>query len=117
MRIGVTISRDWDDHEAIVDAIMEAIHGISAHKVTLIHGASQMDFFVAGVGFMLDMELEPYPADWGEFGKAAGMKRNRQMVAAGADLWIAWIKNESRGATDCANAARAAGIPVMVKTA
>lgn len=116
MRIGVTISRDWDDHEAIVDSLLEAIRGISAHKVTLVHGASQMDYFIAGVAFMLGMELEAHPADWKRYGAGAGPKRNQEMVDAGADLWIAFIKDRSAGATDCAGKARIAGIPVIPVT-
>lgn len=120
MRIGVTISRDWDDFEAIEDALYEACHAstsvtghtISFHKVTVVHGASQMDFAIAGMAHVLGMDLEPHPADWKAYGKGAGMVRNSEMVASGADVWLAFIKNGSRGASDCAAKAEAAGIPV-----
>jgi hypothetical protein len=125
VRIGVTISRDWDDYEAIVDALMAVTHAsgnpsghtISHHKVTLVHGASQMDFAVAGIAFMLGMQLEPHPADWRGRGKAAGFIRNQEMVDGGADVWLAFIKNGSPGASHCARAAEAAGIPTKRYTA
>lgn len=118
MRIGVTISRDWDDYEAIEDALSWQCEGcvkpdgktISYHKVTVIHGAWQMDWFVAGVAHTMGMQTEPHPPNWKERGKAAGPIRNQEMVDSGADVWLAFIKNKSKGATDCANRAEKAGI-------
>lgn len=112
MRIGVTISRDWDDYEAIEDALHKACQGVSFHKVTVVHGASQMDWFVAGVAFLLDMDTEAHPADWVKHKRAAGFIRNQEMVDSGADVWLAFIKRRSPGATDCARRAEEAGIPV-----
>jgi len=116
MRIGVTISRDWDDYEAIADALHEACRGISFHKVTVVHGASQMDWFIAGVVHTLGMTPEAHPANWdayrGQRPNPAGFIRNQEMVDSGADVWLAFIKGRSTGATDCANRAEGAGIPV-----
>lgn len=110
MRILVTISRDWDDYDAIEDALYAACRGISFHKITVVHGASQMDWFIAGVAHTLGMEHEPHRADWDRYGKPAGFKRNAEMVKTGADLCLAFIKNKSDGATHCATIAEQAGI-------
>lgn len=112
MRIGVTISRDYDKYDDIEDGLSEATQGISYHKVTVVHGASQMDWFIAGVAHTLGMNLEAHAAEWSEYGKRAGPIRNEEMVDLGADVWLAFIKNESRGATGCAKLADEAGIPV-----
>ena len=112
MRIGVTISRDWDDWLTVEEALTEVTQGISYHKVTLIHGASQTDFFIAGLAYAFGMDLEPHPADWVNFPRSAGMIRNDEMVSTGADVWLAFIKGGSRGASHCAAAAEKAGIPV-----
>jgi hypothetical protein len=112
VRIIVTISRDWDDYDAILAAFYDFTPGLNFAKVTVVHGASHMDWFVAGVAHMLGAELEPHRADWGRHGKIAGPIRNQDMVDAGADLCLAWIKNKSAGATGCAARAEAAGIEV-----
>jgi hypothetical protein len=112
VRIIVTISRDWDDYDAILAAFYDLTPGLDFAKVTVVHGASNMDWFVAGIAHMLGASLEAHRADWGRHGKMAGPLRNQEMVDAGADLCIAWIKNKSAGATGCAARAEAAGIEV-----
>lgn len=112
MRILVTISRDWDekDFDVIADALYDACDGISYYKVTVIHGASQMDFFIAGMARMLGMDTEPHRANWKQYGTSAGPLRNQEMVNSGADKCLAFIKQGSHGATGCADLAEAAGI-------
>lgn len=58
---------------------------------------------------------ERHPAVWrphGIYNPQAGIYRNTQMVLAGADLCLAFIRAGSRGATHCAETAADMGIPV-----
>ena len=120
MRIGVTISRAWDDYEAIYQALDDAVpeglpfhqEGLARERVTVVHGASNMDWFVAGVAFSLGMNLEAHHADWEIYGKAAGPLRNQKMVKSDLALLLAFIKNRSRGASGCARMAEQLGVPV-----
>jgi hypothetical protein len=57
---------------------------------------------------------DPYPANWRDFNRGAGFIRNRSMVDAGADVCLAFIRNRSAGATNCATLAYEAGIPTKV---
>ena len=56
-----------------------------------------------------------HPADWDKHGKAAGMIRNREMVALGADICLAFPIGRSPGTRACIREAQRAGIPVRVR--
>jgi YspA, cpYpsA-related SLOG family len=108
-RVLVTGSRSWDDGQAIFDALAEYNYG----QVALVHGAARgADLIAASVAAGFGWKIEPHPADWDRCGKAAGLIRNRYMVELGADVCLAFIRDNSRGATHCAGLAEKAGIPV-----
>lgn len=57
--------------------------------------------------------VEVHPADWKQYGKAAGPKRNKEMAAAAHALIAIW-DGKSRGTKNMIDEARAAGLPVRV---
>lgn len=118
LRILVTGSRVWTDRAAVAAALRWAITTHqpqpTREQVTVVHGAARgADTLAAQVAAGWGVRVEAYPADWGLHGKAAGILRNAEMVAAGADILLAFPLGESRGSRHCAGLAEAAGIRVV----
>jgi hypothetical protein len=114
MRILVTGSRTWDDVRtirAVLAHIDEMNPGVS---ITLVSGAcpTGADAHAERIAEALGWTVERHPAKWEEHGKRAGFIRNHQMVALGADMVLAFHRDNSRGTQHCINAAHKAGIPV-----
>ena len=111
-RILVTGSRTWTDNTPIR-------HHLARCRTTypgavLVHGnAHGADRIAAGIWRSWRLPIEAHPADWHTHGRTAGYRRNTAMVAAGADLCLAFIHNGSRGASHCAALAEQAGIPTI----
>jgi YspA, cpYpsA-related SLOG family len=119
VRILITGSRDWTNRYLIREAIKAVVAGsgrtIADNDVTIVHGAARgADRLAASVAFELAYRDEPHSADWKRYGKAAGHRRNADMVAAGVDVCLAFPIGESRGTRGCMRMAEAAGIPVVV---
>lgn len=135
-RLLVTGSRKWTDRRVILDALTMVRDAWFCDGVTLVHGdARGADRIAADIAAQWGgsaWQLEAHPADWSapcrteckphhrrakflgapKVCPAAGLYRNADMVALGADLCLAFILDESPGATKCARLARAAGITV-----
>lgn len=54
-----------------------------------------------------------FMAEWKKYGRAAGPKRNHDMVESGADLCLAYPNEASKGTKDCAEYAASRFIPVL----
>ena len=115
LRILVTGSRDWTDGEAIRVALILAWADAgypSLNRVTVVHGGARgADAIAEALARRQGFATECHPAAWDTRGRAAGVIRNSEMVNAGADVCLAFIRNRSRGATHCADLAEKAGIP------
>ena len=116
-RVLVTGSRTWTDKDTIYAALDEVL---AEHPhLTVVHGAARGADQMSVTWVMdrwtwqeADVSHEAHPAGWDLHGKRAGMMRNAEMVRAGADVCLAFIKDKSPGATGCARLAEEAGIPV-----
>ena len=109
-RVLITGSRDWDRPEVIAYALGIALGQLG--PFILVHGdARGADRMAAELHESYGFTSEPHPANWESLGKRAGFVRNAEMVDLGADLCLAFIKNNSKGASMCADLAEKAGIP------
>ena len=109
-RVIVCGSRRWRDRERISNRLFELpvtsviVHGNAAGADRIAHQEAQK----------LGLLVEPHPADWERHGKAAGVIRNQEMAALGADLCIAFWDGSSVGTQHMMTAAAALGISVEV---
>lgn len=117
-RILITGSRTWDNTAAIAKAMGDTIlqAGASQEETVIVHGACPKgaDAIAAEIATGWGANIEAHPADWNAHGKAAGFIRNSEMVNLGADICLAFIKDNSRGASHTLDQANRAGIPVQV---
>jgi YspA, cpYpsA-related SLOG family len=111
-RVLVTGSRTWTDAGVIAGVLA----GHYREGAVLVSGACPRgaDALAEEYWALLGGRVERHPADWAGYGRRAGFVRNAQMVSAGADVCVAFIRDGSPGATHCAVLARAAGIETEV---
>jgi hypothetical protein len=141
-RILMTGSRNFTDAGKATDALNAALAllGTPAREGVLIHGgAGGADLLLAAAAQKMGMTLEAHPAQWETHTDKcppkhqglkkcaiAGHRRNAEMIAAGADLVLAFPTHgyalapgedrnlTSRGTWDCAEKAKNAGLPTLI---
>lgn len=113
MRVLVTGSRDWTDKASIALELDWYTMGYGADDLVLVHGdcPTGADSIARHHAAVHGWAVERHPADWAQYGRRAGFVRNAEMVAAGAHVCLAFIRNNSKGASMCADLAERAGIP------
>lgn len=122
-RVLFTGSRSFDREDAIWSAlsiIAASAFEVGYDRVVLVHGACPTggdahaeSWYRAKRGEM-PLGVERHPANWKEHNKKAGYIRNLKMVQIGADVCLAAIRDESKGASMCAELAERAGITVQL---
>src|SRR5215469_3332726 len=117
-RLLVTGSRTWHDIRTIEQALA-VILDRHPESVLLVHGACPHGADAIAAAYAArtpGYQIEAHPADWRRYGRAAGYRRNAEMIALGADGCAAFIRDRSPGSTRTVQLARAAGIPVWLHT-
>lgn len=116
-RILVTGSRDWTNVTQLRFQLTMACARYLPSAIVIVHGDCPhgADQYAELWARQKRLTTERHRANWrpaGVFDRTAGFKRNAEMVALGADICLAFIRNDSRGATHTTDLAEKAGIPV-----
>ena len=117
MRVLVTGSRELDEPTTV----FRVLHQYRDRNELLIvrHGACPKgaDLYAHQWCKMLDgkgVVEESYPADWDNFGKAAGPIRNAQMINdGGIDLVLAFPRGIAKGTMNCVDLAQRFGLKIL----
>lgn len=112
IRILITGSRTWAD----TTIIRRALASVWAPSTVLVSGACPKgaDALCEACWTHWQGRVERHRANWDRDGRRAGFMRNAAMVAACADLCLAFIRDESRGASHTARLAQEAGITTRI---
>src|SRR4051812_5286933 len=110
-RVLVTGSRSWVRARAIF-ADLDALRAEHGDRLVVVHGAAQRGADAIAEAWCRRTGIggERDPAGWGG-GRAAGYRRNVVLISTLPDLCLAYIRDQSPGATHCARLAELAGIP------
>lgn len=120
-RIVISGSRSTNKREYIVEKLCPYTLGLTAASaVRFLHGACPTgadhiaQTYLAGLG--LEALIEQHPADWATYGRWAGPKRNKEMIARGPDQVIAFPSTDpdAKGTRGLITLAIDAGIPIEV---
>lgn len=133
-RVLVTGSRDITDVDLVHDALSEVFERYD-DPLTVVHGGARGADTMAGEWAALmrryGVREEVHHADWHTHDdgcpkwhwelprcKRAGVRRNQEMVDAGADIVLAFYRrtSENVGTKDCVRRAKLAKLPVMEYT-
>jgi hypothetical protein len=117
-RVLVCGNRDYGEQERVWN-VLDAVHGTYG-VTTLIEGDAQGADLMARRWAEAEegIEILKYPADWKQYGKAAGPVRNKQMLVEGQpDIVYAFTNkplSQSKGTLNMVTQARKAGVRVVV---
>jgi hypothetical protein len=113
-RVLVCGDRNWKDYNAIHDVIKDwqEKYGIDI----ILEGEAQgADTMARAVAMWLDIPFKPFPAEWKQYGKAAGPIRNKRMLDEGKpDVVLAFHDDldNSLGTKNMITIAKEAGVKV-----
>lgn len=121
MRVLITASRSWDRPDLIwtvLDIIAKEAAAAGDTSMTVVHGCAKggdthADNWVRKGGQPLDVTAERHPPNYTKYGKRAPWVRDSEMVRAGANVCLAFIRDDSKGASGTAAMAEAADIPTQ----
>ena len=115
-RVIVAGSRNFDDYFLLREKCDALLARKTDKNIIIVSGTARgADRLGERYAHERGYQIEQYPADWNNNGKAAGPIRNAKM-ADNADALIAFWDGESRGTANMIETARKKGLSVRVIT-
>ncbi len=115
MRITIGGCRDFNDYEIFKKFVAENIEKCGADGITILSGhCSGVDAMAERYAEENGYALEIHPADWKKYGRAAGPKRIKDMVAV-CDEIIEFWDGKSKGTKNLIQTAKKLQKSVLIK--
>ncbi len=115
MRVLICGDRNWDSPD-IIWTILDGLSLQDEEMVLVEGGAKGADFHALGWALDCGIKVDEFQADWNQHGRAAGPKRNQQMIETNPDIVIGFHDDilNSKGTQDMLKRAEKAGVPTYV---
>lgn len=114
MRIIIAGSREYNNYEEAAKLIDKFIKDVNSSNVVIVSGGAKgADKIGEEYAARNDLDCVVYKANWGKYGKQAGIIRNGEM-AKNADCLLAFWDGESRGTYNMVNTAKKRKLKVRV---
>jgi hypothetical protein len=117
IRVLITGDRGWYCLELARRVLGRLGDRWGVDNLIIVHGcAAGVDTAFDHAAKMARLKIDPNPADWDRYQRAAGPIRNREMVEAGASFCVAVHRDlaTSKGTKDCVSQCLKAQIPVYL---
>jgi len=112
--------RNWKDASLIDSCLMSLVYDIAVNgggPLVIIAGVAKgADSIAEDRARYHNIELDLYPAQWHLYGRAAGPRRNQQMLDEGQPGLVVAFHDDlenSKGTADMVRRAKKAGVPVI----
>lgn len=109
MKVAIVGSRDFSN----LDLVRKYVDRLDKDVTVISGGARGVDMVAIVQAEVRGLRVKVIPANWDKYGKGAGYRRNREIVAEADEVMAFWDGN-SRGTLNTMTLARAAGKPVGV---
>ena len=113
-RVIVAGGRDFSDYDLLKNTMDMLLSNIS-DEITIVCGmANGADSLGEKYALQNGYKVSYFPAQWGEYGNAAGFIRNDKM-AKNADALVAFWNGKSRGTKHMIQTAKRYGLKIRIK--
>lgn len=115
LRVCVCGGRNFDDIKHFVN-FMEGMFlpRVNPKNLIIVHGgAPGADYLAKAWSDIHDIPDEEHTARWSLFGRAAGMKRNKEMLDSGLDYLIAFPGGAGTG--NMKSICESSGVPILTE--
>lgn len=116
MKLAISGSRNFSDLDFMAKCVDDVIRILGEQcPITEVWsgGAKGADTLAKAVAQQLGLPFHEIKADWSKYGRAAGPRRNADLVAE-CDILVAFPIGDSKGTRGCIQLARRAGKKVFV---